>query len=106
MIHVYAERMSVAFISSAAELSALRITSVVIGSTTVVAKLGLPSKRDDQRAVPVDRQVAARRHHGGRSGLLDDDRALEPGAGSELLARDDRGHMLGAREDHVAGALR
>ncbi len=35
MIHVYAERISVAFISSAAELSALRITSVVIGSTPV-----------------------------------------------------------------------
>ncbi len=48
MIHVYAERMSVAFISSAAELSALRITSVVIGSTAVVAMLGLLSNRDDQ----------------------------------------------------------
>ena len=48
---------------------------------------GLLSDRDDERAVAVDRERAARRHDGGRGGLLDDDAGPRAGAGAELVAR-------------------
>jgi hypothetical protein len=86
MIGVYAERMSVAFISSAAALKALRTISVVMGSMATVAMPSLLSDAEDQRPQRVDGHPGARGHDGRRGLLADDGGPLDLRAAPQVLA--------------------
>ena len=106
MIGVYAERISVAFISSAAAVNALRMISVVIGSTRSWRPSGLLSDRASTSAPKASTRSVA---PGGTTVvavvLVDDRRPVDDGARRELVrGRRSARRAAGAVEDRRARA--
>src|SRR3954449_4611754 len=102
MTGVYAERISVAFISSAAAVNALRMISVVTGSSVRTAISAFLSDAHHDRAEGIDARRRGGRGPRGGGGLDDPRRSGDLGARAEVLAPEDPRRALAAAEDDRA----
>ena len=102
MIGVYAERISVAFMSSAADVNALRMISVVIGSTVGGGHSAPLRVRHQERPEGIDAQRVAGRDDR-RRGLLLDDAGPSTTLRASWSRRDDRRVPASPSEDRRRG---